>query len=115
MKENLVFQKYERSKNIRSNGPVVRVNKGYFFLNRVLVSELSCERVDLFMDHAEKTVLIRPGNDFKLTLTSYGRATFSAAPFIHDMHIPDGFYPVETHQEGLIFSYDEDNGDSLAR
>ena len=114
MKENLVFQKYERSKNVRSDGPVIRVNKGYFFLNRVLVTELSCERVDLFMDPAETTVLIRPGNDFKLTLTTYGRATFSAAPFIHEMHIPDGFYPVEPHQEGLIFSYDGDNGDSPA-
>jgi len=105
MKSNLVFQKYERAKNIRSNGPIIRINKGYFFFNRVLVSKLSCERVDLYVDPTESTVLIRPGRDFKLTFTAYGRATFSAAPFINELEIPERFYPADDHEGGLIFSY----------
>lgn len=105
MKEKPVFQKYERARNVRSNGPSIRVNKGYFFFNRVLVTHLGCERVDLYVDPEAKTVLVRPGKDFKLTFTAYGRATFSAAPFINELGIPEGFYPADPHGDGMIFTY----------
>jgi len=105
MEKKLTFRKYQRSKNVRSSQPQVRVNRGYVFLNRGLLEALKCECIDLYVNRGERSVLIKKGDDFKLTYTANGRATFSAATFLNDLGIPDGFFTAEKHEDGFLFVY----------
>lgn len=105
MKSESVFQKYERVKNVRSTGPVVRVNRGYVYFNKLLLDRIDCEMIDLYVNTNDKTILIKPGKDFKLTITASGRATFSAAHFINEFKIQDESYSARDYDGGVIFSY----------
>lgn len=105
MEKKLTFRKYQRSKNVRSSRPQVRVNRGYVFLNRGLLEALKCECIDLYVNRGERSVLIKKGDDFKLTYTANGRATFSAATFLNDLGIPDGFFTAVKHEDGFLFVY----------
>lgn len=106
MEKKLTFRKYQRSKNVRSSKPQVRVNRGYVFLNRGLLEALKCQSIDLYVNRGERSVLIKEGTDFKLTFTGNGRATFSAATFLNELEIPDGFFVAEKHEDGFLFVYD---------
>jgi hypothetical protein len=105
MKSDPVFQKYQRIKNVRSTGPVVRVNRGYFYFNKLLCDSIDCDMIDLYVNTDDCTVLIKPGKDFKLTFTANGRATFSAAHFINEFKIREEFYSARAYDGGMIFSY----------
>lgn len=105
----LVFKRYKRNKNYRRKSSVVRVLKGYIHFNRMMTESLGVDRVDLFVDEGGGKVLVKPGSDFKLTISTAGRATFSAGPFLREYGIDEGFYPAEQKKEGLIFSINHDD------
>lgn len=112
---SVVFQKYHRSRNLRRDSPTVRILKGYIYFNRPLVEALDSPRVDLFVSAREGKILVRPGEDFKLTVAPSGRSTFSAGPFIREYDIEDGFYPVEETKDGYVFTYRKPGSEVFVR
>lgn len=89
----------------------MRVLKGYVYFNRPLVEALDSSRVDLFVSETDGKILIRPGEEFKLTVSSSGRSTFSARPFLRNYGIEGGFFPVEETEDGFVFSFRKPAGE----
>ncbi|MAS96156.1 MAG: hypothetical protein CMO55_23385 [Verrucomicrobiales bacterium] len=106
MKQNLELRKYSRVKNKRSTQPLVRVQGGKIFLNRILVERIDCVFVDLFVDENNQTILVKEGNDFKLCKTIHGRGVISASLFLKEFDLSEGFFPAEEHEGGYIFEYE---------